>query len=141
MTSTYAERWSAAMMANYGTPPLTLVRGAGTRVWDTEDREYLDLVAGIAVNALGHAHPAVVEAVSRQVATLGHTSNLVVNEPALVLAERLLTLLDPGGSRGGRVFFANSGTEANEAALKLSRRTGKATVVAAEGGFHGRTMG
>ena len=141
MTSTYAERWSAAMMANYGIPPLTLVRGAGTRVWDAEDREYLDLVAGIAVNALGHAHPAVVEAVSRQVATLGHTSNLVVNEPALVLAERLLTLLDPGGSRGGRVFFANSGTEANEAALKLSRRTGKATVVAAEGGFHGRTMG
>jgi acetylornithine aminotransferase len=141
MTSTYAERWSGAMMPNYGIPPLTLVRGAGTRVWDADDREYLDLVAGIAVNALGHAHPAVVEAVSRQVAQLGHTSNLVVNEPALQLAERLLSLLDPEGARGGRVFFANSGTEANEAALKLSRRTGRTTVVAADGGFHGRTMG
>jgi acetylornithine aminotransferase len=141
VTSTFTERWSGAMMPNYGTPPLTLVRGAGTRVWDADGREYLDLVAGIAVNALGHAHPAVVEAVSTQVARLGHTSNLVGNEPALRLAERLLSLLDPGGARGGRVFFANSGTEANEAALKLSRRTGRTTVVAADGGFHGRTMG
>lgn len=141
MTTTYAERWSAAMMANYGIPPLMLVRGAGTRVWDCDGREYLDLVGGIAVNALGHAHPAVVEAVSAQVARLGHTSNLVATEPALALAERLLALLDPGAARGGRVFFANSGTEANEAALKLGRRTGRQVVVAADGGFHGRTFG
>jgi acetylornithine aminotransferase len=141
MTTSYEQRWSRTMMANYGTPPLALVRGAGTRVWDSEGREYLDLVAGIAVNALGHAHPAVVEAVAEQVARLGHTSNLVVNPPSLELAERLLGLLDPDGRREGRVFFASSGTEANETALKISRGTGRTTVVAAHGGFHGRTMG
>ncbi len=140
-TTTYTERWNAALMGNYGTPPLTLVRGRGTRVWDDAGREYLDLVAGIAVNALGHAHPAVVGAVSAQVAVLGHTSNLVMNEPTVRLAERLLALLDPAGTRGGRVFFANSGTEANEAAFKLARRTGRGTVVAGDGGFHGRSMG
>ncbi len=140
MTS-YQERWSGALMDNYGTPPLTLVRGEGVRVWDDTGREYLDLVAGIAVNVLGHAHPAVVDAVSRQVATLGHTSNLVVNEPTVQLAERLLALLDPSGARGGRVFFANSGAEANEAALKLSRRTGRTGLVSTDGGFHGRTTG
>lgn len=140
-TQTYAQRWDDALMGNYGTPPLTLVRGSGTRVWDDTGREYLDLVAGIAVNALGHAHPAVVAAVSTQIATLGHTSNLVINPATVKLAERLLGLLDPAGGRGGRVFFANSGTEANEAALKLTRRTGRTTVVAAEGSFHGRSMG
>ncbi len=130
-------RWSDVMMATYAAPPLTLVRGDGARVWDDEGNEYVDLVAGIAVNALGHAHPAVVEAVTRQVATLGHTSNLVANEPSLVLAERLLGLL----GREGRVFFCNSGAESNETAFKLARRTGRVHVVAAEGSFHGRTMG
>ncbi len=125
------------MVPSYGEPTLTIVRGAGATVWDDAGNAYVDLVAGIAVNALGHAHPAVVEAVSRQVATLGHTSNLVANEPSLRLAERLLALT----GRDGRVFFANSGAEANEAAFKMARRTGRPTVVAADGAFHGRTMG
>jgi acetylornithine/N-succinyldiaminopimelate aminotransferase len=129
-------RWSEAIMATYAAPPLTLVRGDGAQVWDEAGKGYVDLVAGIATNALGHAHPAVVEAVSRQVATLGHTSNLVANEPSVRLAERLLGLT----GRDGKVFFANSGAEANEAAFKLARRTGRAQVVAAEGAFHGRTM-
>jgi acetylornithine/N-succinyldiaminopimelate aminotransferase len=130
-------RWGDVMVPSYGEPTLTLVRGEGATVWDDEGRAYVDLVAGIAVNALGHAHPAVVEAVSRQVATLGHTSNLVANEPSMLLAERLLSLT----GRVGRVFFASSGAEANEAAFKMARRTGRASVVAAEGSFHGRTMG
>jgi acetylornithine aminotransferase len=124
-------------MATYAAPPLTLVRGEGARVWDETGKSYVDLVAGIAVNALGHAHPAVVEAVSRQVATLGHTSNLVANEPSVRLAERLLGLI----GRDGKVFFANSGAEANEAAFKLVRRTGRTQVIATDGAFHGRTMG
>ena len=133
-------RWSDVMMGTYAEPVLTLVKGSGADVWDDRGRHYVDLVAGIAVNALGHAHPAVVSAVSRQVATLGHTSNLVANEPSLRLARRLLDLTgrdDPGA----RVFFANSGAEANEAAFKLARRTGRSAVLATEGGFHGRTMG
>ncbi|MDQ1601743.1 MAG: acetylornithine/N-succinyldiaminopimelate aminotransferase [Actinomycetota bacterium] len=130
-------RWSDVMVPSYGEPMLTLVRGDGATVWDDAGNSYVDLVAGIAVNALGHAHPAVVAAVSRQVATLGHTSNLVANEPSLRLAERLLALT----GRDGRVFFANSGAEANEAAFKMARRTGRPTVVAADGAFHGRTMG
>jgi acetylornithine aminotransferase len=134
-----APAWPDVMLATYATPTLTLVRGAGASVWDDEGREYVDLVAGIAVNALGHAHPAVVEAVSRQVATLGHTSNLSANEPSLRLADRLLSL--SGRPEAGRVFFANSGAEANEAAFKLARRTGRGSVLSAEGGFHGRTMG
>lgn len=125
------------MMDNYGTPPMALVSGAGAVVVDDAGREYLDLVGGIAVNALGHAHPAVVAAVSKQVATLGHVSNLYVAEPPVALAELLLAL----AGRSGRVFFANSGAEANEAAFKLSRRTGRSHVVATNGGFHGRTMG
>ncbi|HET9944528.1 MAG TPA: acetylornithine transaminase [Actinomycetes bacterium] len=127
------------MLPTYAAPVLTLVRGEGATVWDDQGRSYVDLVAGIAVNALGHAHPAVVEAVSRQVSTLGHTSNLVATEPSLRLAERLLALAGRPGE--GRVFFANSGAEANEAAFKLARRTGRGSVVSAEGGFHGRTMG
>ncbi|HEX7188720.1 MAG TPA: acetylornithine transaminase [Actinomycetes bacterium] len=135
-----APRWSDVMLPTYAAPDLTLVRGAGAQVWDDTGRGYVDLVAGIAVNALGHAHPAVVEAVSRQVATLGHTSNLVANEPSLRLAQRLLSLTgrdDPTG----RVFLANSGAEANEAAFKLARRTGRPAVLSTEGAFHGRTMG
>ncbi len=137
----WQKRWSESMANNYGTPTLTLVRGEGARVWDVEGIEYLDLVAGIAVNSLGHAHPAVVDAVSRQVATLGHTSNLAIHGPGVLLAERLLALLDPEGARGGRVFFCNSGAEANEAAFKLSRLVGRTQVVAVTNSFHGRTMG
>ena len=133
----WRRRWQAAFMDNYGTPPLTLVRGKGAHVWDADGGEYLDLVAGIAVNVLGHAHPAVVDAVSRQVATLGHTSNLAINPPAVELAERLLTLT----GRPGRVFFCNSGAEANETALKIARLTGRPGIVAADRSFHGRTLG
>ena len=133
-------RFEAAIMPNYGTPPLALARGEGCRVWDVDGNAYLDLIGGIAVSALGHGHPALVEAVSAQVAMLAHTSNLFLHEPEVLLAERLLRLLDAGG----RVFFTNSGTEANEAAYKLVRRhagAGRTYVVAADGGFHGRTMG
>ncbi|MEU3511352.1 acetylornithine transaminase [Streptomyces longwoodensis] len=130
-------RWQGALMNNYGTPRLPLVRGAGTRVWDAEDRAYLDFVGGIATNALGHAHPAIVEAVSTQIASLGHISNFFLAEPTVALAERLLHLF----GRDGRVFFCNSGAEANEAAFKIGRLTGRTHMVATEGGFHGRTMG
>ncbi|MDS0139826.1 MULTISPECIES: acetylornithine transaminase [unclassified Amycolatopsis] len=131
--------WQSALMDNYGTPKLTLVRGEGAKVWDADGKEYVDLVGGIAVNALGHAHPAVVEAVTEQIQRLGHTSNLYVNPVAVELAE---ALLDVAGLTGhGKVLFVNSGAEANEAALKISRLTGRTKVVAAEGAFHGRTMG
>ncbi|BCB74327.1 hypothetical protein Pflav_007370 [Phytohabitans flavus] len=125
------------MMDNYGTPPLGLVRGEGAVVYDEAGRSYVDLLAGIAVNVLGHAHPAIVAAVSKQVGTLGHVSNLFVAEPPVALAELLLAL----AGRQGRVFFGNSGAEAVEAAFKLSRLTGRLGVVATQGGFHGRTMG
>ncbi|MER7835777.1 acetylornithine transaminase [Streptomyces sp. NPDC096040] len=130
-------RWQGALMNNYGTPRLPLVRGEGVKVWDTEDRRYYDFVGGIATNALGHAHPAVVEAVSRQIASLGHISNFFMAEPTVTLAERLLQLF----GREGRVFFCNSGAEANEAAFKIGRLTGRTHMVATDGGFHGRTMG
>ncbi|WP_149183783.1 acetylornithine transaminase [Streptomyces sp. TRM49041] len=131
------QRWQGALMDNYGTPRLPLVRGEGATVWDADGTAYLDFVGGIAVNALGHAHPAVVEAVSAQIASLGHVSNLFVAEPPVVLAERLLQLF----GRPGRVFFCNSGAEANEAAFKIGRLTGRPHMVATTGGFHGRTMG
>ncbi|KOX13818.1 acetylornithine aminotransferase [Saccharothrix sp. NRRL B-16348] len=133
------QRWQAAMMNNYGTPGLTLVRGEGAHVWDADGNRYLDLLTGIAVNALGHAHPAIVAAVTEQIGRIAHTSNLYINEPALKLAERLLDLSGVDGD--GRVLFCNSGAEANEAAFKLSRRTGRTKVVSTHGGFHGRTMG
>ena len=136
-TATLIQRWDAVMSANYRTPPIALVRGSGAHVWDETGKVYVDLIGGIATNVLGHAHPAVVEAVTRQISTLGHTSNLVVNEPAILLAERLLDLV----GRPGRVFFCNSGAEANEAAFKVSRLTGRTGIVAALGSFHGRTMG
>ncbi len=138
-TADSQRRWQAALMNNYGTPPLALARGAGAEVWDVDGRRYLDLLGGIAVNALGHAHPAVVRAVTEQITTLGHVSNLYITEPVLVLAETLLDLL--GGTGPGRVLFCNSGTEANEAAFKIARRTGRPKIVSAEGAFHGRTMG
>ncbi|MBU7599918.1 acetylornithine transaminase [Streptomyces sp. P38-E01] len=130
-------RWQGALMNNYGTPRLPLARGEGARLWDAEGREYLDFVGGIAVNSLGTGHPAVVRAVTEQVATLGHVSNLFVAEPPVALAERLLEL----AGRPGAVYFGNSGAEALEAAFKIGRRTGRTHMVATEGGFHGRTMG
>lgn len=130
-------RWQGSLMDNYGTPKLSLVRGEGARVWDADGTEYLDFVGGIAVNALGHAHPAIVEAVSRQIALLGHVSNLYAAEPPVALAERLLQLF----GRPGRVFFCNSGAEANEGAFKIGRLTGRSHMVSTHGGFHGRTMG
>jgi acetylornithine/N-succinyldiaminopimelate aminotransferase len=171
-TEALQKRFAAALMPNYGLPPVAIIRGAGCRVRDADGREYLDLIAGIAVSSLGHAHPAVVEAVTRQVAEVAHTSNLFLHERGIELAERLLRLLggddppqapsavSPGGTRppgpplggtarppvppGGRVFFCNSGAEANEAAIKLVRRIqgpGRPVIVAAERSFHGRTMG
>jgi acetylornithine aminotransferase len=134
------KRFEAAMMGNYGVPPLAIARGEGSYVWDPEGTRYLDLIAGIAVCSLGHAHPAIVEAVTAQVRTLVHTSNLFVHEPGVLLAEKLRGLLH----EDARVFFANSGTEANEAALKIvRRRQGKQrpVFVAADHSFHGRTMG
>lgn len=130
-------RWRESMMDTYAVPELHLVRGKGTRVWDDTGAAYLDLLAGLAVNALGHAHPAVVAAVGEQVARLGHVSNLYASTPALDLAERLLAVLGVGG----KVLLCNSGAEANETAFKIARRTGRPTIVATEGGFHGRTMG
>ena len=136
-TEQMAARWSAVMMANYRTPPVALARGAGATVWDVDGREYTDLLGGIATTILGHAHPKVVEAITRQAQTLGHVSNLAMHEPGVTLAERLLEL----AGRPGRVFFCNSGAEANETAFKISRLTGRTEVITAEGAFHGRTMG
>src|SRR5882762_9655215 len=115
------ERWNAAMMPTYGTPPIAIDHGAGVRVWDVDGRGYLDFVGGIAVSSLGHAHPAIVEAVSAQVARLVHTSNLAIHEPGVRLAERLVDLLGVPA----RVFFANSGAEAIECAVKLVRKHGR----------------
>jgi acetylornithine aminotransferase len=134
----FRERWTEALMDNYGTPALALVRGSGAEVWDVDGRRYLDLLSGVAVNALGHAHPAVVEAVTAQIGRLGHVSNFFVHEPGLRLAERLQELLE---APDARVVFGNSGAEANEAAFKLARRTGRPHIVAAQNAFHGRTMG
>ncbi len=134
---TWQERYGAALMNTFGPPRLVLTRGDGCHVWDDAGNRYLDLLGGIAVTALGHGHPALVGAVTRQLETLGHISNFFASEPQVALAERLLAL----AGREGRVFFANSGTEANEAAFKLTRRTGRTHLVAAEGAFHGRTMG
>lgn len=133
------ERYAGAVMNTFGPPALALARGRGAHVWDTDGKEYVDLLGGIAVNALGHAHPALVAAVTTQLETLGHVSNFFATEPQVALAERLVGLL--GWGDDARVFFSNSGAEANEAALKLTRRTGRTRVVAAEGSFHGRTMG
>lgn len=141
----WQQRYEASLMNTFGTPALELVRGEGARVWDVDGKEYVDLLGGIAVNSLGHAHPALVEAVTTQLRTLGHVSNFFATEPQIRLAERLLELLVRDGSGGartsGKVFFSNSGTEANEAAFKLTRRTGRTGLVVAEGSFHGRTMG
>ncbi|MDQ2699476.1 MAG: acetylornithine transaminase [Actinomycetota bacterium] len=132
------------MMKSTPSPLTQLVRGEGTHVWDVDGNEYLDFLAGIAVNALGHAHPVFVDAVSRQAATLAHVSNYFSTPPQLELAERLLRLSGAAsgdGQGGGRVYFGNSGAEAIEAAIKLARKTGRPRILALENSFHGRTMG
>ena len=131
------QRWSGALMNTYGVPRVALTRGQGAVLTDADGKEYVDFLAGIAVNILGHAHPAIIEAVTTQLSTLGHVSNLYASEPAIELAEKLLSHL----GAPGRVFLCNSGTEANEAAFKLARATGRSKIIAAEYSFHGRTMG
>lgn len=140
-TDALKRRWEAVMMNNYGTPAMALASGDGAVVTDVDGKSYLDLLGGIAVNILGHRHPAIIEAVTRQMATLGHTSNLYATEPGIALAEELVALLGAPEETPARVFFCNSGTEANEVAFKMSRLTGRTKLVAAHEAFHGRTMG
>lgn len=140
-TEALKRRWEAVMMNNYGTPAMALASGDGAVVTDVDGKSYLDLLGGIAVNILGHRHPAIIEAVTRQMATLGHTSNLYATEPGIALAEELVALLGAPEETPARVFFCNSGTEANEVAFKMSRLTGRTKLVAAHEAFHGRTMG
>ncbi|MEE2032213.1 acetylornithine transaminase [Rhodococcus chondri] len=136
-TSDLQQRWAGSLMHNYGVPKVALVAGDGAVLTDADGKQYLDLLGGIAVNSLGHRHPAIIEAVTAQLNQLGHVSNLYASPPVLELAERLL------GHFGheGRAFFCNSGTEANEAAFKMARLTGRPKIIAAEKAFHGRTMG
>jgi acetylornithine aminotransferase len=135
---TMINRWSNSVQNNYGSPSIALVKGKGLVVTDADGKQYLDFLGGIATNILGHAHPAIVKAVTNQVSILSHVSNFYVHPNAVELAEKLTSMT---GDKGAKVFFCQSGAEANEAALKLSRRTGKVRVVAAQGAFHGRTMG
>ena len=141
----WLQRYTGAVMNTFGTPARVLVRGQGARVWDADGTEYIDLLAGIAVNCLGHAHPAVVAAVSEQISTLGHISNFFTSPAQVRLAEELDGLVFPSARPGAsKTFLANSGTEANEAAFKIARRHGGAArprVLALESAFHGRTMG
>jgi acetylornithine/N-succinyldiaminopimelate aminotransferase len=137
--ATYLDRYAHSLMGVYGRPKAVLTRGQGCYVWDADGNRYLDLLAGIAVNALGHGHPAVVDALCRQAASLIHVSNFFATPAQIELAERLLTVA--GAPAGSAVFFANSGTEAIEAGLKLSRRTGRTGLLAAQEAFHGRTTG
>jgi len=136
--SEFSSRWTSALLDTYPAPPVELVSGEGATVTDTDGNTYIDMLAGIAVNALGHAHPAIVDAVSAQVARLGHVSNLFGSQPVVEVAEALRARV---GDDTARVFFCNSGAEANEAAFKLARLTGRRRILAAERGFHGRTMG
>ena len=138
-SAAYLDRYAHSMIGVFGRPKTVLTRGEGCYVWDADGKRYLDLLAGIAVNALGHGHPGVVDAVARQAASMIHVSNFFATPPQIELAERLLAVA--GAPRGSAVFFANSGSEAVEAAIKLSRRTGRTGLVAAESAFHGRTMG
>ena len=135
---TMINRWKSSVQNNYGTPSIALVKGKGVVVTDADGKQYLDFLGGIATNILGHAHPAIVKAVTKQVSTLSHVSNFYVHPHAVELAEKLAAMT---GDKSAKVFFCQSGAEANEAALKLSRRTGKVRIVAAQGAFHGRTMG
>ena len=131
-------RWSTVVQNSYGTPTIALVKGKGIVVTDADGKQYLDFLGGIATSILGHAHPAIVKAVTKQVSTLSHVSNFYAHPQAIELAEKLTAMT---GDKNAKVFFCQSGAEANEAALKLSRRTGKVRIVAAQGAFHGRTMG
>ncbi|MEV3959934.1 acetylornithine transaminase [Nocardia sp. NPDC050193] len=137
-TAELRQRWSNVMMRNYATPEVVLTRGTGAVVYDADGNRYVDFVGGIAVNSLGHAHHAILNAVMDQLGTLGHVSNLYGSEPVIELAERLLGHFGDGD---GRAFFCNSGTEANEAAFKLARLTGRRKIIACDEAFHGRTMG
>jgi acetylornithine aminotransferase len=130
--------WIDVMQGNYGVPTITLKSGKGLVVTDTTGKKYLDFLGGIATNILGHAHPVIIRAVSKQIATLGHVSNFYSHPSGIALAAKLQELT---GDNTARVFFCNSGAEANEAALKLSRKTGRSKIVATTGSFHGRTMG
>ncbi len=130
--------WNKSLQSNYATPTIELISGKGAVLKDTKGISYLDFLAGIATNVLGHAHPAVVKAVSRQIATLGHVSNFYAHPNVLELSTKLVAMT---GDKSARVFFCNSGAEANEAAFKLSRKTGRTRVVATKEAFHGRTMG
>ncbi len=132
------KRWTQSMQDNYGTPSIELVSGKGSIAKGSDGAIYLDFLAGIATNVLGHAHPEIIKAVSKQVATLGHVSNFYAHPNVLELSEKLQRLT---GDKSARIFFCNSGAEANEAALKLSRKTGKTRIVATKEAFHGRTMG
>ena len=134
----YSNRWDASLQNSYGKPAITLVKGKGIVVTDADGKTYLDFLGGIATSILGHAHPAIVKAVTKQVSVLSHVSNFYAHPNAIELAEKLVSMT---GDKNAKVFFCQSGAEANEAALKLSRRTGKVRVVAAQGAFHGRTMG
>lgn len=141
-TAAWLARYESAYMQNFGTPKRVLVRGEGCRVWDADGREYLDLLAGIAVNSLGHAHPDMVAAISDQVATLTHISNLYTSPWQVELSERLDAIVTANSpATPARVFLCNSGSEANDTGFKLTRRTGRTTIVAMEGSFHGRTVG
>lgn len=135
----WTARYAGALMNTFGTPRRVLVRGEGPYVWDADGRRYLDLLGGIAVTVLGHAHPTLTAAISAQLGTLGHVSNFFATPTQVALAERLLALSD--APPGSRVFFTNSGTEAVEGMVKLTRRTGRTRILAQEGSFHGRTMG
>jgi acetylornithine/N-succinyldiaminopimelate aminotransferase len=135
------DRYEHAVMNTFGRPKRVFVRGEGCYVFDAEGRRYLDLLSGIAVNALGHAHPTVLSAVTSQIATLGHVSNFFATPAQVALAERLAAMADPDGPSDARVFFANSGTEANEAAFKITRMTGRTKIISTEGAFHGRSLG
>lgn len=137
LTSDGQKRYEKSIMPNYGTPQVVLAKGQGATVWDVDGKEYVDFLAGIAVNIVGHAHPYLVEAVTKQLSTLGHVSNFATTEPSIRLAERILEAT----GRDGKVFFCNSGTEANETGIKVARKTGRTGLVALEGSFHGRTMG
>ena len=132
------KQWKSTTQNNYGVPTLALVKGKGIVVTDADGKIYMDFLGGIATNILGHAHPAIVKAVTKQVSTLSHVSNFYAHPNAIELAEELIAMT---GDKIAKVFFCQSGAEANEAALKLSRRTGKVRIVAAQGAFHGRTMG
>jgi acetylornithine/N-succinyldiaminopimelate aminotransferase len=156
LSAAWTERYTTSLMNTFGPPKRVLVRGEGVYVWDADGRRYLDMFAGIAVNTLGHAHPLIVQAVTAQLTTLGHVSNFFATAPQVALAERLVGIVGEATGAGAagldaasrdianldiRVFFCNSGTEANEAAFKLSRLTGRTKVVATVNSFHGRSMG